>query len=61
MQISSEERSLLMEAIEKNRDGENPVCCSKCNKPIEIKRDEIGRVISTSCKCGKFNATFRPI
>lgn len=61
MNLSNEDRLLLLDAIEKNRDDDNPITCNHCNEPITIERDEMGRALKASCKCGKFNTNFRPI
>ena len=61
MNLTTEDRSLLLDAIEKNMGSDNPVTCNNCNEPIVIERDEMGRALKASCKCGKFNTSFRPI
>jgi hypothetical protein len=61
MILSNEVRSLLLDAIEKNRGSSNSIVCNSCHTPILIVRDERGRALKASCTCGKFNTSFRPI
>jgi hypothetical protein len=61
MRLNAEERALLMAALESNRDGKADVKCDTCNSPIVVLRDNNGRALQSSCDCGKFNSTFRPI
>ncbi|MBB5020646.1 hypothetical protein HNQ59_003971 [Chitinivorax tropicus] len=56
-----EDRKRLLDAMEKNRDGQEPVLCDICHDTIRLELDASGHVIRTGCSCGKFNANFRPI
>jgi hypothetical protein len=61
MKLTTEDRTLLLNAIEFNKDGKFDVVCNACRQPIVIERDNTGRALKSSCECGKFNSTFRPI
>ena len=61
MKLNSEERSLLLDAIGANRGEDNSVLCDECQQPIIIRRDDQGRAVESTCECGKYNSTFRPL
>jgi hypothetical protein len=51
----------LMDAIEAEWTGGVSVPCDLCGSPIQITRDEEKKLARTSCKCGKFDSSFRGI
>ena len=61
MKLTAEDRTLLLDAIELNKDGHLNIVCNTCKRPITIERDNMGRALKSSCECRKFNSTFRPI
>jgi len=60
-EISAKDRSHLLDAMEKNRNGKEVVFCDSCGSLIQLQFDTSNRVIKTMCSCGKFSVTFRPI
>lgn len=55
----SPNEELIMKAIESSFKGGAPVQCDNCYQPIVIERDEKQQLKNSSCKCGKYNSSFR--
>lgn len=55
------DKGLIMKAIEYSLKGLEPVLCDSCCQPIIIERDNNQQLKSSSCKCGRYDTSFRGV